>query len=330
MAEENAEISSYEHFREERIKENLQRMQKLGIFDLSLNFKSLKKPIKSHRKSPRSSSLSPSSAPVRRSSRLQNSTPVNYSEAPTTEKETSLEVYASLREEGSKAEFYTDKDEKLLGRTETSWTLFVDGYGKDRKRIYDPISSLGYKSVAHYLMQTHRSNPDLDKTSVMKVPVSAKRSLPFSDLDATPQEDDDLSRPDRECSGATNNPQLTIKNNFPCTESSENHNDIKPTQPEVLCSYDEHNLETTTRQLTLRNEFLCTEASEDHKDFLIPKPEVLCSGDEQETGTNQNSVASETRLESTKKRAHLEPSTDSIAGRLRQRRRENLKSSGTN
>lgn len=44
-----------------------------------------------------------------------------------------------LREEGSKPELYTEEHEKLLGSTEMSWTLFVDGYGKDGKRIYDPV-----------------------------------------------------------------------------------------------------------------------------------------------------------------------------------------------
>ncbi|XP_073047342.1 uncharacterized protein [Primulina eburnea] len=371
MDKENAEtheVSSYEQFREERIKENLERMQKLGIFDLSLNFKYLKKPIKNrpiNRKTPHSSSPLPSSAPVRRSSRLQNSTPVNYTEAPVTKKEESLEVYDLLREKGSKPEFYTDEDEKLLGSTEMSWTLFVDGYGKDGKRIYDPvrgktchqcrqktlgqrthcsecnmvqgqfcgdclymrygenvleaiqnpnwicpvcrgicncslcrqakgwpptgplyrkISSLGYKSVAHFLMQTRCSNPDSDKTAGTRVPVSAKRSLPFSDFDATPQKYD-LSQLDRESSGMIN-PQLTLKNDFPCTES------VK-----------------------------------DHKDLSISKPEALCSSDEQETCTNKNFVASKTSLKSSKKRAQLEPSIDSIGGRLRQRRRENLNNS---
>lgn len=44
-----------------------------------------------------------------------------------------------LREEGSRPEVYTEEHEKVLGNTEMSWTLFVDGYGKDGKRIYDPV-----------------------------------------------------------------------------------------------------------------------------------------------------------------------------------------------
>lgn len=153
--------------------------------------------------------------------------------------------------------------------------------------LYRKISSLGYKSVAQYLMQTRRSNPDSDKTAGMKVPVSAKRSLPFSDFDATPQKDD-RSQLDRE-SSVTTNPQLTLKNDFPCTESGK-----------------------------------------DHKNLSISKHEFLCNGDEQETCTNKNSAASKTSSKSSKKRAQLEPSTDSIGGRLRQRRRENLNNSETN
>lgn len=47
--------------------------------------------------------------------------------------------YDLLREEGSKPETYTEEHEKLLGSTERSWTLFVDGYGEDGKKIYDPV-----------------------------------------------------------------------------------------------------------------------------------------------------------------------------------------------
>jgi hypothetical protein len=41
---------------------------------------------------------------------------------------------------------------------------------------------LGYKSVAHYLIQTRRANTDdVEKNDDASNPVSAKRSLPFSD-----------------------------------------------------------------------------------------------------------------------------------------------------
>lgn len=69
--------------------------------------------------------------------RLQNATPVSYSEvhlSNSLDDENHL-----LREEGSKPEIYTEEHEKLLGSTDLSWTFFVDGYGKDGKRIYDPV-----------------------------------------------------------------------------------------------------------------------------------------------------------------------------------------------
>lgn len=42
---------------------------------------------------------------------------------------------------------------------------------------------MGYKSVAHYLIQTRRSEIDEKKNADASDPVSAKRSLPFSDVD---------------------------------------------------------------------------------------------------------------------------------------------------
>ncbi|XP_057449474.1 uncharacterized protein LOC130740792 [Lotus japonicus] len=259
-------ISQYELCREQRIRENRERMGKLGIFDLSLKLKT-HNPPSSRRTTPSSANKTPPSlhpsGPTRRSSRLQNVAPVSYSEAPPKKSE----IVGSRRiviEEGSKPEVYTEEHEKLLGNTERTWTLFVDGYGKDGKRIYDSfqgktchqcrqktlgyrtccckcnmvqgqfcgdclymrygehvlealenpdwicppcrgicncslcrqakgwaptgmlykkISNLGYKSVAHYLVQTRRAEIiEVDKDADASNPVSAKRSLPFSDV----------------------------------------------------------------------------------------------------------------------------------------------------
>lgn len=67
------EISDYELCREERIRENRERMQKLGIFDLSHKLTALKPSTNraSRRKAPqlRSPTLPSSPGPVRRSSR---------------------------------------------------------------------------------------------------------------------------------------------------------------------------------------------------------------------------------------------------------------------
>ncbi|WOH10054.1 hypothetical protein DCAR_0729515 [Daucus carota subsp. sativus] len=137
-------MSEYERCREERIKENLERMKKLGILDLSLKLKASAKPKRrcnngSGQKTPqRESPVSRHVGPVRRSSRLGSVTPISYSELPLSKKD-SFETDEGLLRKGPRPEIYTEDQLKLLGCSNTSWTLFVDGYGKDGKRIYDQI-----------------------------------------------------------------------------------------------------------------------------------------------------------------------------------------------
>lgn len=71
--------------------------------------------------------------------RLQSVMPISYAEVRLRKKDRSLEDEGIVLEEGSKPEIYTEEHEKLLGSTEKTWELFVDGCGKDGKRIYDPI-----------------------------------------------------------------------------------------------------------------------------------------------------------------------------------------------
>ncbi|KAA0045859.1 cell division cycle-associated protein 7 [Cucumis melo var. makuwa] len=143
-APQMSEISQYEQSRELRIRENMERMQKLGILDLSLKLKSSAPSKQNRRKSltPKASPPSfdlPPPGPLRRSSRLQNATPVTYSELRMERKNKFSEDEDAILEDGSRPEIYTEEHEKMLGCTERSWTLFVDGYGKDGKRIYDPV-----------------------------------------------------------------------------------------------------------------------------------------------------------------------------------------------
>ncbi|KAI4314917.1 hypothetical protein L6164_027778 [Bauhinia variegata] len=267
----------YEQSREQRIRENREKLEKLGIVDLSLKLKSqihnrrTRIDSTSCKTPPRSQSVQ-LSGPLRRSSRLQNVTPVSYCEVPL-KKDGSLENTKIVIEAGAKPELYTEEHERLLGNTEKSWTLFVDGYGNDGKRIYDSvkgktchqcrqktlgyrtqcskcnlvqgqfcgdclymrygehvlealenpnwicpacrgicncslcrqgkgwaptgplykkISSLGYKSVAHYLIQTRRSDSNEENDTYPPCPVSAKRSLPFSDMKAETLSNDPL------------------------------------------------------------------------------------------------------------------------------------------
>ena len=71
--------------------------------------------------------------------RLQNVTPVTYSELRIERKNKFSEEEDVVLEDGSRPEIYSEEHEKVLGSTEKSWTLFVDGYGNDGKRIYDPV-----------------------------------------------------------------------------------------------------------------------------------------------------------------------------------------------
>ncbi|AES94795.2 putative Zinc-finger domain of monoamine-oxidase A repressor R1 [Medicago truncatula] len=133
-------ISEYELSREERIRENHERMGKLGILDISLSLKL--KPNPPSRRTPSNNPKSPislnPSGPSRRSSRLQNVAPISYSEAQVKGEKREKSTRIVIRE-GPQPEIYTKEHEKLLGNTEKTWELFVDGVGKDGKRIYDSV-----------------------------------------------------------------------------------------------------------------------------------------------------------------------------------------------
>ncbi|EOX91280.1 hypothetical protein QUC31_003041 [Theobroma cacao] len=283
-------ISLYEQSREERIKENLERMQQLGLKDRSNSLLNSNSHLSSRRGRPRSGSKPPvtplrssllPSGPLRRSSRLQNTTPVSYSEVVLAKKDELLEdVDLKLKE----SEVYTEEHEKLLGNTERIWTLFVDGCGSDGRRIYDPvkgktchqcrqktlghrthcskcgmvqgqfcgdclymrygehvleaienpnwvcpvcrgicncslcrqakgwaptgslyrkISQMGFKSVAHYLIQTRRVQTNNEKNPDTIDQVSAKRSLSFPALELPSKGSSDVNNNQPEIS----NPQ---------------------------------------------------------------------------------------------------------------------------
>ncbi|KAG8081727.1 hypothetical protein GUJ93_ZPchr0014g47547 [Zizania palustris] len=147
----SAAADGYEREREARIRENMERLQKLGILDLASRFNQSSSGAggaggrgRGRRKAPvtpgsvvahRAKPASPS--PARRSLRLKSLDPVSYCEI-RTKKDSDVEGGSSdLIEVGSKEEIYTEEHEKLLGTCVEPWTLFVDGYGKDGKRIYD-------------------------------------------------------------------------------------------------------------------------------------------------------------------------------------------------
>ncbi|CAO2144468.1 unnamed protein product [Urochloa humidicola] len=149
----------YERERAARIRENLERMKKLGIMDLAQTLNSAaaaggglggggttgrgrwrRKPVE-----PGSVGAAPKVKPTppppsRRSLRLKSVEPVSYCEIqPKKEKNDPEGGKTLFLEVGTKEEIYTEEHEKLLGTCNTPWTLFVDGYGKDGKRIYDQV-----------------------------------------------------------------------------------------------------------------------------------------------------------------------------------------------
>lgn len=66
--------------------------------------------------------------------------PISYSEVDALKKDKALLKNKDIvLEVGSKPEIYTEEHEKLLGNTEKTWLLFVDGYDNNGNRIYDPV-----------------------------------------------------------------------------------------------------------------------------------------------------------------------------------------------
>ncbi|KAI3708039.1 hypothetical protein L2E82_37044 [Cichorium intybus] len=130
-------VADYELSREQRIKENLERMHKLGILELSRNLKPTRKP-KTIRPQKR---LPPSPSSQRRSSRIQTMPTVDYSEqrVPSSKDKVIKDVKIEIKE-GPQPEVYTEEHEKALGDHKEAWTLCVDGYDDEGNRMYDTFA----------------------------------------------------------------------------------------------------------------------------------------------------------------------------------------------
>lgn len=147
---------AYEKIRQQRIKENMERMRKLGIpklsQNLSLSSSSSAKERRGRTSNPsqptttktriKSNPLPPPEAIRRRSSRLENSQPVSYAEKKREKSEmigssSSSTVLAVGHGRKVEEEVYTEEHIKFLGSCRETWTLKSDGYGGDGHRVYD-------------------------------------------------------------------------------------------------------------------------------------------------------------------------------------------------
>ncbi|KAJ0260408.1 Zinc-finger domain of monoamine-oxidase A repressor R1 [Hirschfeldia incana] len=390
----STKASLYEQCREERIKENLQRMQNLGILNLARKLQSETRPGRraygSSNSAPKST---PPAAPSRRSSRLENTTPVTYNEVVNVKGKKSKGERLLICE-GPRVEVYTEEHEKLLGNTERSWTCFVDGYAKDGKRIYDPfkgktchqcrqktlghrtqcsvcdmvqgqfcgdclfmrygehvlealdnpewvcpvcrgicncslcrnhkgwvptgpiyrrIAKLGYKSVAHYLIQTKRAQAD----DVTPNQASAKRSLSFQEAKQLHDgDDDDLPNevPKLQITESQNGKKEEDENT-----ADENQNSVKRSlsfclpsaddqTPCVPKAHDQTPGVLSVEPKTIGNSVNAGERRSERRRRTSLEP-------------NPESIGSSGVITRSKRKAAEEPNPDSIGARLRQRRR---------
>lgn len=151
--------------------------------------------------------------------------------------------------------------------------------------FFPKISRLGFKSVAHYLIQTRLSETNLEENQVTKDPVSAKRSLPFEDIDEPSHRNESL-----------NTDEITK----PLSEDTEEFSQPK----ETLISHE--NLKLLSVDTKDENDQL-KEDKADPKN-VDSKPEIISVSPEEESKLKKvPSPATEVNL-------------NSIAGRLRYRR----------
>lgn len=90
--------------------------------------------------------------------RLKDKPPVSYKEQriPKTDKKSTDDVDINIGE-GENPEFYTEEHEKLLGDCQNAWILYVDGYGEDGQRIYDPNNG----TSCHQCRSKHLFSPSV-------------------------------------------------------------------------------------------------------------------------------------------------------------------------
>ena len=169
------------------------------------------------------------------------------------------------------------------------------------------ISQLGFKSVAHYLIQTRRPETDSDKIPSTKVPASAKRSLPFSDLEGklegmkSPISNKDYSR-------LVTPKQEDYKTDYEFKDEKRKEMDVPENKRGAI------NISSGSSQDHNKKSEFNSESSDQYGELSKPESE--------DNKTSEIFYScTESRPKSKRKSHTPEPSADSIAGRLRQRQR---------
>lgn len=175
------------------------------------------------------------------------------------------------------------------------------------------ICKLGFKSVAHYLIQTQRSQPDSDKDPGTKLPASAKKSLLFSDVEAT-------SNGSKSPISNDDHPSLVT----PKHEENKRDDELKcGTNEEMGFAENEYggtDIVAKSSQEPGKKSASISESELSNLEAEGKKEEKLQDMDHKHS---DNHVALESSPKLKRKSPHgiAEPNPDSIGGRLRQRRR---------
>lgn len=109
------------------------------------------------------------------------------------------------------------------------------------------ISKLGYKSVAHYLIETHRAETKPEKNAENTNQVSVKRILPFLDLDAASEKpsEDKIESSEPQFENTPINAQSSVKRSLPFSEAEEKELGAMQTAKEILMKSEDMGLHLT-------------------------------------------------------------------------------------
>ncbi|KDD74571.1 monoamine-oxidase A repressor R1 Zinc-finger domain-containing protein, partial [Helicosporidium sp. ATCC 50920] len=138
-------VSDYERQRQERMAQNAARMAGLGIEDAAQSIRAASARPKLVRKPRSAPAFSEADLVVcrRRSSRVAGGPAPNYKESDLARAGLESQAGTSGRDrrllkENLNEELYGVEHVLALGRCASPWELFVDGYDKDGRRVYDP------------------------------------------------------------------------------------------------------------------------------------------------------------------------------------------------